>query len=48
MLRKYSVFMMVLLVAASVIGTNGVYQYVEGQGSPAPQQQPAQKATYAQ
>jgi hypothetical protein len=38
---------MVLLVAASVIGTNGVvYQYVEGQGSPALQQQPAQKATY--
>ena len=43
MLRKYSVFMIVLLVAASVIGTSSVYQYVEGQGPP---QQPAQKATY--
>jgi hypothetical protein len=40
MLRKYSVSMMVLLVAASVIGTNGVvYQYVEGQAPPAPKQQ---------
>jgi hypothetical protein len=41
MLRKYSVSMMVLLVvAASLIGTNGVvYQYVEGQATPAPKQQ---------
>jgi hypothetical protein len=40
MLRKYSVSMMVLLVGASVIGTNGVvYQYVEGQAPPAPKQQ---------
>ena len=40
MLRKYSVSMMVVLVAASVIGTNGfVYQYVEGQAPPAPKQQ---------
>ena len=32
--------MMVLLVGASVIGTNGVvYQYVEGQAPPAPKQQ---------
>ena len=55
MLRKYSVSMIALLVAASLIGTSDVYQYqyVEGQGSPAPQQQqqkqsqqPAQKATY--
>jgi hypothetical protein len=47
MLGKSSVFMMVLLVvAASVIGTNGVYKYVEGQGSSTPPQQPAQKATY--
>src|SRR5829696_2775218 len=55
MLRKYSVSMIALLVAASLIGTSGVYQYqyAEGQGSPAPQpqqqkqsQQPVQKATY--
>ena len=40
MLKKSSVFMMVLLVATSVIGTNGVvYQYVEGQATPAPKQQ---------
>ena len=39
MLRKYSVSMIALLVAASLIGTSGVYQYqyAEGQGSPAPQ-----------
>lgn len=40
MLRKYSMSLMLLLVAASVIGTNGlVYQYVEGQAPPAPKQQ---------
>jgi hypothetical protein len=40
MLGKTSVSMMMLLVAASVIGTNGiVYQYVEGQAPPAPKQQ---------
>jgi hypothetical protein len=40
MLRKYSVSMMALLVAASVMGTNGVvYQYAEGQAPPAPKQQ---------
>jgi hypothetical protein len=40
MLKKSSVFMMVLLVATSVIGTNGVvYQYVEGQTPPALKQQ---------
>jgi hypothetical protein len=40
MLRKYSVSMMVLLAAVSVIGTNGVvYQHVEGQAPPAPKQQ---------
>jgi hypothetical protein len=40
MLKKSSVFMIVLLVAvaASLIRTS-LYQYVEGQGSPAPQQQ---------
>jgi hypothetical protein len=40
MIGKTSVSMMVLLVAASVIGTNGVvYQYVEGQAPSAPKQQ---------
>ena len=34
--------MMVLLVAASLIGISSIHQYVEGQGSPAPKQQ-AQK-----
>jgi hypothetical protein len=41
MLRKTSVSMMVLLVAASLIGISSIYQYIEGQP-----QQPAQKATY--
>jgi hypothetical protein len=40
MLRKTSVSMMVLLVvAASLIGISSVYQYVEGQAPPAPKQQ---------
>lgn len=52
MLGKTSVSMMVLLVAASLIGIAGIYQYEEGQSPPAatsqpqPQQQ-AQKANYA-
>jgi hypothetical protein len=41
MLRKTSVSMMVLLVAASLIGISSIYQYIDGQP-----QQPAQKATY--
>jgi hypothetical protein len=45
MLGKTSVSMMVLLIVASVIGTSGVFQDVEGQRSPSPQQ-PAKKATY--
>ena len=31
MLRKYSVSMMVLLVAASLIGISSIHQYIEGQ-----------------
>jgi hypothetical protein len=34
MLRKTSVYMMVLLVAASVIGISSIHQYVEGQTPP--------------
>jgi hypothetical protein len=37
MLRKTSVSMMVLLVAASLIGISSIHQYVEGQ-TPKPQQ----------
>jgi hypothetical protein len=46
MLKKTSVFMMVLLVAASLIGISGVYRYVEGQTPPpaaTPKPQQAQK-----
>ena len=50
MLRKYSVSMMVLLVAASLIGISSIQQYVEGQTPPPAAipnpQQPVQKATY--
>jgi hypothetical protein len=50
MLGKTSVSMMVLLVAASLIGISSIHQYVEGQtpppaATPKPQQ-PVQKATY--
>jgi hypothetical protein len=50
MLRKTSVSMMVLLVAASLIGISSIHQFVEGQtpppaATPKPQQ-PVQKATY--
>jgi hypothetical protein len=31
MLRKYSVLMVVLLVAASLIGISSIHQYIEGQ-----------------
>ena len=41
MLGKTSVSMMLLIVAASLIGISSIYQYIEGQP-----QQPAQKATY--
>src|SRR5215213_4468533 len=41
MLGKTSVSMMILIVAASLIGISSIYQYIEGQP-----QQPAQKATY--
>jgi hypothetical protein len=45
MLRKYSVLMVVLLVAASLIGISSIYQYIEGQtpppaATPQPQQLP--------
>jgi hypothetical protein len=45
MLRKYSLSMMVLLVAASLIGISSIHQYVEGQAPPAkvPQQKQAQE-----
>lgn len=46
MLRKYSVFMMVLLVAASLIGIASIYLYVEGQGPPAAKSQPKQQTRY--
>ena len=39
MLGKTSVSMMVLLVAASLIGISSIHQYVEGQAPPAPKQQ---------
>ena len=41
MLGKTSVSMMLLIVAASLIGISSIQQYIEGQP-----QQPAQKATY--
>jgi hypothetical protein len=46
MLGKSSLFMMVLLVAASLIGIDSIYQYVEGQGLPAAKQKqlPQQQA----
>ncbi|HEU4823382.1 MAG TPA: hypothetical protein VFS97_08165 [Nitrososphaeraceae archaeon] len=50
MLEKTSVCMMVLLVAASLIGIAGIYQYEEGQVLPAATSQPekqVQKANYA-
>jgi hypothetical protein len=44
MLEKSSVFMMVLLVAASLIGIASMYEYVEGQTPPtAKQKQPQQQ-----
>ena len=50
MLGKTSVSMMVLLVAASLIGISSIHQYIEGQTPPpaaTPQpQQPVQQATY--
>jgi hypothetical protein len=42
MLEKTSVSMMVLLLAASLIGISSIYQYVEGQ-APIPQQKQAQQ-----
>jgi len=50
MLGKTSVFMMVLLAAASLIGIASIYQYKEGQVPPptaTSQPQPQQKASYA-
>ena len=43
MLGKTSVSMMVLLVAASLIGISSIYLYVEGQGPPASTPQPKQQ-----
>jgi tetrahydromethanopterin S-methyltransferase subunit D len=54
MLEKCSVFMMVLLVAAtSLIGISSIYIYVEGQAPPAAKNQPqpqqqAQRSKYVQ
>jgi hypothetical protein len=47
MLEKTSVSMMVLLVvAASLIGIASIYLYVEGQGPPATKSQPKQQTIY--
>jgi hypothetical protein len=46
MLKKSSVFMMVLLVSASLIGISSIYQYVEGQGPSGATPKPQQKAMY--
>ena len=46
MLGKTSVSMMVLLVAASLIGISSIYQYVEGQGPSGATPKPQQKAIY--
>ena len=48
MLGKTSVSMMVLLVivAASLIGISSIYLYVEGQGPPAAKSQPKQQTRY--
>jgi hypothetical protein len=43
MLGKTSVFMMVLLVVASLIGISSIYQYEEGQVPPAATSQPQQQ-----
>ena len=50
MLKQSSIFMMMLLGAASLIGISSIHQFVEGQtpppaATPKPQQ-PVQKATY--
>ena len=46
MLGKTSVSMMVLLVAASLIGISSIYQYIEGQTTtPAPTPRPEQLPT---
>jgi hypothetical protein len=47
MLRKYLLSMMVLLVAASLIGINSIHQYVGGQ-APKPQQKQAQEDSTVQ
>jgi hypothetical protein len=47
MLRKYLLSMMVLLVAASLIGINSIHQYVGGQ-APKPQQKQAQEHSTVQ
>jgi hypothetical protein len=47
MLEKTSVYMMVLLVVASLIGISSIHQYIEGQAPPpaaTPKPQQAQKA----
>jgi hypothetical protein len=47
MLKKSSVFMMVLLVvAASLIGISSIHKYVEGQGPSGATPKPQQKAIY--
>ena len=48
MLKKSSVFMMVLLVlaTASLIGMSSIHQYVEGQGPSGATPKPQQKAIY--
>jgi hypothetical protein len=45
MLGKTSVSVMVLLVAASLIGISSIYQYEEGQAPPAATSQPQQQAS---
>jgi hypothetical protein len=46
MLGKTSVSMMVLLVAASLIGISSIHHYVEGQGPPAAIPKPQQQTRY--
>jgi hypothetical protein len=35
MLKEFSIFMMLLIVAASLVGISSVYQHAEGQAPPA-------------
>ena len=47
MLKEFSIFMMLLIVAASLVGISSVYQHTEGQAPPAATPKPKQQAQRA-